>query len=961
MVTSAVGVSGANNCYFYVWAASPAPTVYLAADAGGWVGSAPVQQPGASLQNSSCILDLANSSASFVGNTLNLTLRITFKPAYAGTYTQWMWSGDWQSNGPGWESKGTWTVPPAGNPAPQLTSLTPNTGSGLGPTNFQFVVTDPQGANNVKQIQMVAGAQLTSVQSCFGYIWVDAAVIYLADNTGNLVYPGSSGLLGSLGVLQNSQCKINLGSSSQVKSGNTVTVTLSVEFFSAYGSTTPRTWYGWADDWNGNGSNWAAMGTWTIPVGSSSNVPPAPIPVAISASGASTAFTFGYTDGNGASDITQASVRINATASSAAACQFRYEKQPELLRLFDDLGAGSTTAAFVSGSSVQNSQCIVSVQSKQVLGQTLQYSIAAQAKPSWTGTKSIWQAAVDTAGADSGWASSGTWQAQGSGGAMYAAVERNYLLNNNVEAIFTGSKSASEPTSFSLLTYCSLIGPDALHPIDVVPGVTLSNMTTTATQVQLRIRVDYTARPTSTPRMWCTGTGAGNFYSDAIPIFDATPTILSTNPQPLELDTNSQRTFTINGYGFGRAIPVILINPSNSGLTVASYAQTSGGPPSPYAQFNLTLQAGATAGNYTIRLVSIGSGSNGFFASPDNNSATSLSYAVAVRAPQFRLSLFGQPVTNGQTSWLVADDPTTPFRASLTTMNTSGSFSLRAVSSYRDISDTDSISPIGTGPFVQSEERQQPCPISVGGQPLECEFQGLVTGGSVRLEWKLQSQTAWNSGPSVIVKGFSGPSRAQFENYATVNLQDNPWFLKWLPFGEDQNSENRWSQFKDSGSGNPKWGPPHGYGVLQIDPPWGSNRDRPPISTMFNWRVNVDLAHTLLWVDKKPALDTYWRAEVQQWRDYNLANPDSPAGPPDHDEANCSFRFYVSGPDQQNRIFSIEDALWIKSYNGNSGSGSGRYAEWAENQGQWRFNVLNGYAQPFNYVNRVCSGVQPQP
>ena len=876
-----------------------------------------------------------------------------------------MWSQDQQFNATSWLDAGGWTVT-AGSAAPQLTSLTPNTGSSLGPQNFQFVITDPQGANNVKQIQLLTGTQVSNISTCGVYMWVDAAHLYLTDNAGGLDYARSGQLGSGTPPLVNSQCRINLSNSSQVKSGNTVTVTLNVEFFPAYGSATPRNWYGWADDWNGNSVGWAVMGTWTIPAGGgSSNVAPAPIPTTFSASGTSTAFTFGYSDGNGGADITQASVRINATASSASACQFRYERQAALLRLFDDAGNGSTTAAFASGNSLQNSQCVVTVQSSQVSGQTLQYSVAAQAKPAWTGTKSIWQAAVDQAGADSGWAASGSWQAQGSGsGALFATVEGNYLFNDNLERNFYGNRGAGESTDFNLLTNCSMIGPDAQNPVVVVPDVTVRRIASSQTQVHLGIRVNYTARPTLTPQIWCRGSQTGNFYSGALPIYDVSPTILSTSPQTLELDTSSQRTFTINGYGFGRAIPVVQISPNDGGLTVSSYAQTSGGPPSPYAQFNLTLQAGATARNYTIQLVSIGSGVNGFLASPGNNLATSAAKSVAVKAPVFRLSLRGQPVNDGQLIWLDAADPTTPFRASVVTANTVGTFNLRAVSSYRDISDTTPITPIGSSPFVQTEERAQTCPVSIG-QPVECEFKGLVTGGNVNLQWRLSGQTAWNSGLNTIVSGLPGPTRSQFENHVVTGLQDNPWFLKWIPFAEDF-TENRWNQFKSSGSGNPKWGPPHGYGLMQIDPPWGSSGDRPPITTMFNWRVNVDLAHTLLWTDKKPTMDFYWRGEVLKWATYNANNPNDPAAPPDRDDGNCQFRFYATGADQQNRIFQIDDALWIKSYNGNSSySGenfplnNGRYVQWVTDH--WIFNLLNQHDPPFNYVNRICSVVQPQP
>ena len=155
----------------------------------------------------------------------------------------------------------------------------------------------------------------------------------------------------------------------------------------------------------------------------------------------------------------------------------------------------------------------------------------------------------------------------------------------------------------------------------------------------------------------------------------------------------------------------------------------------------------------------------------------------------------------------------------------------------------------------------------------------------------------------------------------------------------------------------PVWGEPHGFGLMQIDPPNGAHGDLPPITTMFNWRVNVDVGRTLLFVDKKPVADAYWREQIRLWVLYSVAHPTPPVPYPQNDTGNCRFRFNVETPGQQNRIFTIDDANWIKAYNSVSGDGNGWYVQWAG--AGWQYNLTN--SENFDYVQHVCAAVQAQP
>jgi hypothetical protein len=63
------------------------------------------------LQNSQCSVNLATATAVPSGNTLTLTLPMTFQPAYAGAKNIYMYDSDVSGSNSGWQQPGMWTVP----------------------------------------------------------------------------------------------------------------------------------------------------------------------------------------------------------------------------------------------------------------------------------------------------------------------------------------------------------------------------------------------------------------------------------------------------------------------------------------------------------------------------------------------------------------------------------------------------------------------------------------------------------------------------------------------------------------------------------------------------------------------------------------------------------------------------------------------------------------------------------
>jgi hypothetical protein len=107
-------INAPHGCYFaFVPSGSTSGTVYLVDDAGHAAGpyvSAAIPGSG-SAQNSQCTIDASGAAVSANGNTLTLTLPITFSPGFAGEqvfYAAALGSGNSNS---GWQAAGSVNVP----------------------------------------------------------------------------------------------------------------------------------------------------------------------------------------------------------------------------------------------------------------------------------------------------------------------------------------------------------------------------------------------------------------------------------------------------------------------------------------------------------------------------------------------------------------------------------------------------------------------------------------------------------------------------------------------------------------------------------------------------------------------------------------------------------------------------------------------------------------------------------
>jgi len=142
------------------------------------------------------------------------------------------------------------------NQPPQAVSVTPSSGSGMGPQAFQFLYSDPDGYANLASLYGRFNATASDASACsFRY---DRATnnIYLYNDAGT-GWAGS-GPLGS--QLTNSQC--TLGAGSTTPSGTNLTLNLTITFKTAFAGA--KNTYMQALDAASASSGWQTRGTWTV-------------------------------------------------------------------------------------------------------------------------------------------------------------------------------------------------------------------------------------------------------------------------------------------------------------------------------------------------------------------------------------------------------------------------------------------------------------------------------------------------------------------------------------------------------------------------------------------------------------------------------------------------------------------------------------------------------------------------
>jgi probable HAF family extracellular repeat protein len=416
----ATGVSGTTDTCMVRYDRA-ADLIALRDDAGVWQSGA---APGSAVvqQNTQCAIDIGASSVAINGDTLTFNAAMSFRAVYAGAKNVYLNARSVIGATTGWVLRGTWTVT---TPTVAAVSATPNAGSGVAQL-FTLTYSDSAGvAADLSGAMVRFTNDANPALMCAIHHRATTGQVRIMDDVG-VWGPWTS--YGS-GTLSNSQCSLDLATSSATPNGNDLTLALRITFLPAFAG--PATISMRAQSVSGANTGWLSRGTWTAGalIDAISITPSSGI-------GVTRTFDAAFTDSLGVSaDLKRAMVRFGA--STVNGCVVDYNAITATVRLFDDAGVPGTPAAFGSGS-LTNSQCTLDLSQSSAApsGTNLTLTLRLIFKAPLLGPQPIFMRATSNYGNDTGWAARGTWD-----------------VNAIVNAIAVTPNNGAGPTQTFLLTF----------------------------------------------------------------------------------------------------------------------------------------------------------------------------------------------------------------------------------------------------------------------------------------------------------------------------------------------------------------------------------------------------------------------------------------------------------------------------------------------------------------------------
>jgi hypothetical protein len=304
-------------------------------------------------------------------------------------------------------------------PSVTAAAITPTSGTGLSQI-FALEYSDSAGASRLQQVYALFNSGLATVQSCEVYYAPGSNVVGLLNDGATAWMMGTPG---TAKTLQNSQCSLNVGSTSRTLNGNNLSLNLAMSFAAGYAGA--KSVYLWAGDISGVISGWQQLGAWNV---SSGGLPLASSVTPSSGSGKSQSFALQYSDSAGGSSLQQVYVLFNASLSSLNSCELYYQPGSNEVGLLNDAGTGWMVSTPGVSTTLQNGQCSLNVasSSRTQSGNNLTLNMAMTFGAGYAGAKSVYLWAGDVSGARSGWQQLGAWTVpQGAGVAAANSVTPN--------------------------------------------------------------------------------------------------------------------------------------------------------------------------------------------------------------------------------------------------------------------------------------------------------------------------------------------------------------------------------------------------------------------------------------------------------------------------------------------------------------------------------------------------------
>ena len=215
----------------------------------------------ATVSNSQCTISGTGFSALKSGNTLTLTIPYTFSTTFGGAHVVYAAARDRNAGNSGWSPVGTHSVTTlTTNPLP----LRPTLSSTSVPANSTYALTlqyrDSTASTNLQPIQVLINSAIDGANAC--YFGFDHAknLIYIIGDTGDLQTTPVrlNGASGGAVSIENSQCRLLAAGSTFADAGNTLTLTLQLQFKSSFIGR--RLIFGGVQTTAGANSGWHVLG-----------------------------------------------------------------------------------------------------------------------------------------------------------------------------------------------------------------------------------------------------------------------------------------------------------------------------------------------------------------------------------------------------------------------------------------------------------------------------------------------------------------------------------------------------------------------------------------------------------------------------------------------------------------------------------------------------------------------------
>lgn len=254
-------LDGGNACYIAY--SRPFGLLFLVADGGTAEGLLGPLIPGSagSVSNSQCTISGPGTSAVISGNSLTLTLAVSYSASFRGNRVIYTAAQSVSNISSGWQTMGAALVPEAALSYPRANALTPATATAATQT-LTATFQDATNANNLQTAWLLMNSAVDAGQACYIAYFVPGNLLFLYPDNGDGSQATAIALSGT-NTIENSYCRINAQGSSAVKSGNQLTLTLNYTVKPAF--TGPRGIWGAVQNTSVQTSPWTILGAWLVP------------------------------------------------------------------------------------------------------------------------------------------------------------------------------------------------------------------------------------------------------------------------------------------------------------------------------------------------------------------------------------------------------------------------------------------------------------------------------------------------------------------------------------------------------------------------------------------------------------------------------------------------------------------------------------------------------------------------